>query len=167
MNTIGSPVNVRRMGDRFEWLSDWEIDTTTLLTTVLGIALVLSIVVVAGFALAPTATGDTYTEFYVLGPNGTAADYPENVTVGEPVDVRVGIGNHESRQMRYTLVVRTNETTLLTRAVTVDVEEQWEESISFSFDSPGQKRLRLELYVGETRNEPYRSLRLFVDVTAR
>lgn len=153
------------MGDRIEWLFDREIDTNALLTRVLGVALVLSIVVVVGFAFAPTATGDAYTEFYVLGPNGVAADFPENVTVGEPVDVQVGIGNHEFQQMRYTLVVRTNETTFVSRTVTIDAEEEWEEPISFAFESPGRKQLRLELYVGEARGEPYRSLRLFVDVT--
>ena len=157
--------NTLWMGNRLEWLSNWEVKTNTLLTNLLGIALVLSIAVVVGFALFPTATGDAYTEFYVLGSNGTAADYPENVSVGEPVEMRVGIGNHEHQQMRYELLIRTNETTLLTQTITVDVEEVWEEPVSFAFDSPGQKRLQLELYVGETRGEPYRSLRLFVEVT--
>jgi uncharacterized membrane protein len=152
------------MGDRFG-VFDEETDTETVLTKVLGVTLVVALLVVIVFAIAPIGTGDTYTEFYVLGPNGTASDYPENVTVGETATVRVGIGNSESRRQTYTLVIRTNETTFLTREITLDREEQWEEPVSFSFDSPGRKRLRLELYLGETTDgDPYRNLRLFVEV---
>jgi uncharacterized membrane protein len=152
------------MGDRFG-VFDEETDTEIVLTKVLGVTLVVALLVVIVFAIAPIGTGDTYTEFYVLGPNGTASDYPENVTVGETATVRVGIGNSESRRQTYTLVIRTNETTFLTREITLDREEQWEEPVSFSFDSPGRKRLRLELYLGETTDgDPYRNLRLFVEV---
>ena len=152
------------MGDRFG-VFDEETDTETVLTKVLGVTLVVALLVVIVFAIAPIGTGDTYTEFYVLGPNGTASDYPENVTVGETATVRVGIGNSESRRQTYTLEIRTNETTFLTREITLDREEQWEEPVSFSFDSPGRKRLRLELYLGETTDgDPYRNLRLFVEV---
>jgi uncharacterized membrane protein len=152
------------MGDRFG-VFDEETDTETVLTKVLGVTLVVALLVIIVFAIAPIGTGDTYTEFYVLGPNGTASDYPENVTVGETATVRVGIGNSESRRQTYTLVIRTNETTFLTREITLDREEQWEEPVSFSFDSPGRKRLRLELYLGETTDgDPYRNLRLFVEV---
>ena len=152
------------MGDRFG-VFDEETDTETVLTKVLSVTLVVALLVVIVFAIAPIGTGDTYTEFYVLGPNGTASDYPENVTVGETATVRVGIGNSESRRQTYTLVIRTNETTFLTREITLDREEQWEEPVSFSFDSPGRKRLRLELYLGETTDgDPYRNLRLFVEV---
>ena len=152
------------MGDRFG-VFDEETDTETVLTNVLGVTLVVALLVVIVFAIAPIGTGDTYTEFYVLGPNGTASDYPENVTVGETATVRVGIGNSESRRQTYTLVIRTNETTFLTREITLDREEQWEEPVSVSFDSPGRKRLRLELYLGETTDgDPYRNLRLVVEV---
>jgi uncharacterized membrane protein len=152
------------MGDRFG-VFDEETDTETVLTKVLGVTLVVALLVVIVFAIAPIGTGDTYTEFYVLGPNGTASDYPENVTVGETATVRVGIGNSESRRQTYTLVIRTNETTFLTREITLDRADQGEEPVSFSFDSPGRKRLRLELYLGETTDgDPYRNLRLFVEV---
>jgi uncharacterized membrane protein len=153
------------MGDRFG-VFDEETDTETMLTNVLGATLVVALLVVVILTVAPVETGDTYTEFYVLGSNGTASDYPENVTVGERATVRVGVGNSESRRQTYTLVVRTNETTFLTREITLEREEQWEEPVSFSFDSPGRKRLQLELYLGETtEGDPYRSLRLFVEVT--
>lgn len=155
------------MGDRLVNVLDEDTDTEALVTKVLGVALVLALLLVVVLAIAPIGSGDTYTEFYVLGPNGTASDYPENITVGETATVRVGIGNFENRQVTYTLVVRTNETRLVTRTVTVNPEQRWEEPVSIAFDSSGRKRLQLDLYTGQTTDtKPYRSLRLFVEVRA-
>jgi len=134
-------------------------------TKVLGVSLVVALLAVVLLSMAPAGTGDTYTEFYVLGPNGTASGYPENVTVGEPADIRIGIGNVESREVTYTLVARTSETTLATRTVRLGARAEWEESVSVTFDTPGSKRLCLELYASRTTDgEPYRKLQLLVDV---
>lgn len=140
------------------------VDTETVTKALAG-ALVLTLLVVVVFATTPIGSGDPYTEFYVLGSNGTASGYPENVTVNEPASVRVGIGNFENHRTTYTLVARTNETALATRTMTLGRGEEWTDSIPLAFDSPGRKRLRLELYAGETTDgRPYRRLWLFVDV---
>lgn len=136
-----------------------------LVTKLLGVALGVSLVAVIGFSMAPLGAGDSYTEFYVLGQNGTASDYPENVTVGEKATVQVGVANFESRELTYTLVVRTAETTIDTRQITLAPETRWEEPVTVAFDRPGRTRLRLELYRGEaTDGEPNQSLQLFVEV---
>lgn len=154
------------MRDRLAGVLGEETDTEVLVTRLLGGALVLALLVVIVFTIAPVKTDDTYTEFYVLGPDGSASGYPENVSVGETATVRIGIGNFESRALTYTLVVRTNETIFETRNVTLTPGEEWEEPMDVTFDSPGSRRLLFELYVGETaRGEPYRSLRLLVEVT--
>lgn len=147
-------------------LLDEDADTEAVATKALGATFVVALLVVVGLAIAPIGSGEQYTEFYVLGPDGTASEYPENVTVGETADLRVGIGNFEHQPRTYTLVVRTNETTFVTRTVDLDAREEWEEPISVVFDSPSRKTLHLELYVGQTTTgEPYRSLWLFVEVT--
>lgn len=140
-------------------------DTEATLTKVLGGTLAIAIIIVIVFAIVPFGTGDSYTEFYVLGQNGTASSYPENVTVGETATVLVGIGNFEHRPQTYTLVVRTNEKAFVTRSITLEPGERWEQSVSLAFDSPGYKRLHLELYIGETTDgAPDRRLRLIVTV---
>jgi len=134
------------------------------LTKVLGGALVVSLLVVVGLSIAPNGSGST-TEFYVLGPDGTASGYPENVTTGETATLQVGIGNFESGPRTYTVVVRTAETEFVTETVTVNAEKRWEEPVSVSFETTGRKRLVLELYSGEsTDGEPSHDLQLFVDV---
>lgn len=142
-------------------------DTEALATTILGATLAVAVVMVVVLAIAPVGTSTSYTAFYVLGQNGTASDYPENVTIGEVSVVRVGIQNVESRQQTYSVIARTNETTVAKRTVMLEPDEQWEDAVPLTFDSPGRKQLRLELYLGQTpEGEAYRSLKLFINVSA-
>ncbi len=66
-------------------------------------------------ALATTAyvivmpkQGETFTEFYLLGPGGNASDYPTNLTVGQNASVIIGIVNHEYTTVNYKLIVTSN-----------------------------------------------------------
>lgn len=143
------------------WLSE---NRKSAVATVLGSVLVLSLLLVVAFAILPTGGSNT-TEFYVLGPDGTASGYPENVTVGETVTIQVGIANHESNRQTYTLVAQANETVLATRTVAVNREERWEGGVSVAFETSGRKQLQLQLYTGQsTSGQPYRSLQLFLTV---
>jgi uncharacterized membrane protein len=47
--------------------------------------------------------GEKFTEFYILGPGGMAADYPTRFAAGEPQNIIIGIGNHEYRNVTYTV----------------------------------------------------------------
>jgi uncharacterized membrane protein len=47
--------------------------------------------------------GEKYSEFYILGPGGKAADYPTRFPIGETQSLIVGIGNHEYREVNYTV----------------------------------------------------------------
>lgn len=124
------------------------------LSVVLGLVLVVSLIGLTVFVIVPIPASTAFTEFYVLGPSGNASDYPENLSVGETGTVIVGITNQEHEQKTYELVVETDEQTLETREVTVAAGETWEQEVSFSFDSPGERRVRFLLYLdGE---EPYR-----------
>jgi len=42
--------------------------------------------------------GETFTEFYILGPGGNASCYPTNLTVNETGGVILGLMNHEPRR---------------------------------------------------------------------
>ena len=127
-------------------------------------AVVVSVLLIIGFTFLPTGSANT-TEFYLLGEEGIASGYPENVTVGEEATVQVGIGNLENSQQSYTLLVRTNETSLFSDTVTVSSDGRWEEPVPVTFDSAGRKRLLFELYSGQsTEGEPYRELQLYVNV---
>jgi len=74
----------------------------------LSIVLILAILLAIGttlYVLAVPREGEHFTEFYILGPGGMAADYPTTFTAGSNQSVIIGIGNHEYRNITYTVEV--------------------------------------------------------------
>lgn len=137
------------------------------LTWVLALALLASVAGVIYLAVTPQETTEPYTEFYILGPGGNASGYPTNLTVGETGTVIVGITNHEHDRTSYTLVLELANETIDRRTVTVSDEATWEQRISFAPTEPGRQRLRFLLYRGSAPGgEPYRHLRLWIEVSA-
>ncbi len=66
--------------------------------------LLLSTLLVAGsaaYVLLKPNPGEPFTEFYVLGATGKAADYPVDLEPGETGLVEVVVKNHEQRRMSY------------------------------------------------------------------
>ena len=140
-------------------------DDRRVLSLVLGMLIVTGIGGLVIFVVAPVPATPGYTEFYVVNDSGVAAGYPTNVTVGEEVTVTVGIRNDEHRQETYELLIRTTETRLDRRSVTLADGGTWERPVALSFDDPGEHRVVLHLYRGGSSDgEPYRRLRLVFQV---
>ncbi len=112
-------------------------------------------------------TGERFTELGLLGPEGMADDYPNNLTVDETGNVIVMVRNREHETVNYTLAVGLGDVennyenmerldeipedfnlslprnnTYRYTEITLDHEEEWSQSVNFSID--------------ETRNEPYK-----------
>jgi uncharacterized membrane protein len=135
---------------------------------------ILSIILIISIILAVSATiyivvkphqGEKFTEFYILGENGKAADYPTNMTVGETGNVTIGIVNHEYRTVDYTLVVESNNTTLMEKNVTLDKGAKVEIPYNFTVGSAGQKEIKFLLYKLPDNETSYRDLHLWVTVS--
>lgn len=133
---------------------------------ILAAVLVLAVLGLIAIVVFPIPLTTANTEFYILGANESAADYPSNLSVGEEGTVTVGITNNEHREMSYRLVVESNESTFVSREVTVPRGETWEDEVTFSFDSSGEKKVELLLYKGESE-EVYRWVYVRVNVTER
>jgi uncharacterized membrane protein len=71
------------------------------------ILIVVIIITLATFAYVAINTKPvkTYTEFYLLGPDGMALDYPKDLIKGENATVNIGITNHEDKTMDYTIEI--------------------------------------------------------------
>jgi uncharacterized membrane protein len=72
----------------------------------LNIVLILVILiafVTAVFVIAFPKEGEHFTEFYILGENQTAADYPSLIKTGQNYQVYLGVVNHEYRNTTYTV----------------------------------------------------------------
>ncbi len=121
---------------------DWEnydiIDKALVIATV-GL-LIASGALAYNIATTPR-TGERFTEFYVLGENGMADDYPTNLAVNESGHVILGAINREHRKMDYTMVVRMASTNLNSSKELEDKVDSSEENesvnvkINFDFEN--------------------------------
>ncbi len=74
----------------------------------LVIILIIGIIVATGtafFFIVFPKEGDRFTEFYILGEKGKAADFPTHFPAGAEQQVIIGIGNHEYRNIVYTVQI--------------------------------------------------------------
>jgi uncharacterized membrane protein len=158
----------------------------------LSALLVVSIVVAVAttaYVIAVPKEGEHFTEFYILGPGGKAADYPTDFPANSAQTLIVGVGNHEYREINYTVEAlllnqtfdaRTNTSTIhaaepLDRfTLAVPHNETREVVWNFTVPSPDYNRVEFLLFnetvpgpavTGADRiNASYRDLHLWVRV---
>ena len=120
-----------------------------------------------GYVIAMPKTGEKFTEFYILGEEGKAADYPEELGVGQEGRVILGIINNEYETMDYRVEVRidgviNNEI----GPVVLEHDEKWEEEVSFIPQIAGGKQEVEFLLYKNGQSEPcFEPLRLRINVT--
>ncbi len=93
-------------------------------------------------------TGERFTEFYILGPEGMADDYPTNLTVNESGEVIVGAVNREHRNMDYTLLVRSGSTRFNSTQELRDAQEDLGENESLDLGLQFDNETRLHQMSG-------------------
>lgn len=145
-----------------------EAQLTTVLTWTLAALLIASLAGVVFIALTPIAEDDPYTEFYVLGPDGNASDYPTNLSSGETGELIVGITNNENREMNYTVWLVLDDEPVAERTVELADGTTWEDEVQFTPAEPGEKQLDILLYNGgdaDLGSDPYRELQLTINVS--
>ncbi len=78
------------------------------LIVVLVLAILVSVSAIS-YAIIVPVHGEPFTEFYLLGPDGKAGDYPLKYHPGDTGSLIVGITSHEYRDVTYDLVVTLND----------------------------------------------------------
>jgi uncharacterized membrane protein len=64
---------------------------------------ILGAVLATVYMIAVPKEGERFTEFFILGENKLAADYPDQINAGQNYPMFIGVGNHEYRNMNYTI----------------------------------------------------------------
>jgi uncharacterized membrane protein len=126
---------------------------------------ILAAVVVLGYVAAAPKEGEHFTEFYILGLEGEAEDYPSELVVGQEAKVTLGIVNHEGEEMSYAVEVTIDgvKNGEIGPFVLAD-EAKIEEEVSFVLQKAGDnQKVYIVLYKNE-ESEPYSTLHLFIDV---
>ncbi len=168
---------------------DWEdydmIDKALVVATV--VLLIASGALAVHIATTPR-TGERFTEFYVLGSEGEADNYPEQLSTENESEVVVGIANREHETVNYTLAVGLGYSyeemrsegqipddlnleipandTYLEMNIELDHNEKWNESMNISLGEETdqfEEPLKLNFFLLRD-GEVYRDLHLWVEV---
>ena len=165
-------------------LPEWDAYSTV--DKGLTVALAGSIVVAGStfaYIVLTPRPGETFTEFYILGPGGNASGYPTNLTVNETGGVIIGVVNHEAAAAIYTVRVDLvgvrivynatagfNETVEVNRStwtwlnLTVADGANWTHPYSFSIAYVSLWKVQFLLFKDGDFSNAYRELHLFVRV---
>lgn len=107
---------------------------------------------------------EKFTEFYLLGANGKAGDFPTNLTPSQTGNLTVGVANHEQETANYRIVIKNNDQIFKEENITLQNDEKKEIQIKFKLDQPGQYKIEFNLYKMPNNEKIYRSLFLLVNV---
>jgi len=154
----------------------------TLLTIIIVVSLITAPASFIYFSISPKIENQ-FTEFYILGSDGTSEGFNKNLAIGENTSLIIGIANHEHKTIDYSIEVwlidqsvEFNETTF--EDVTIynhmwfkdkinikldhtpaDIEKpwqpQWEYNYSFNIMKKGEFKLLFLLFIGETDTYSY------------
>ncbi len=134
---------------------------------ILSIILVISIIVSSAtliYILVTPKPGERFTEFYLLGPNGTTSDYPTDLMIGDEGKVIIGIVNHEHENVAYRLEVNFNGSLLHEEHLLLVKNEKVESPFTFQVKEKGEnQKLEFLLYKNQ-QIEVYRILHLWINV---
>ncbi len=115
--------------------------------------------------IATIPKGEKLTEFYLLGLDGKADNYPKELIVGEEGKVIAGIVNREQMPMSYRITISINGTVLNEiTPIHLEPEEKWEQIVNFTPIIPGDNQQVDFLLFKDEEAASYLNLRLFINV---
>ena len=157
-------VNETYSGMKYELFS-----STNRIDRILSIILIISIIaslVMLVYVIVTPKQGEKFTEFYILGPKGMADDYQREINTGKPINLIVGVVNHEYSGINYTLYARIGNTTYYEDKIRLLNNQTWQEPISFKINQTGTNlKLQFLLYRDDNNSAPYRDTHLWINST--
>jgi uncharacterized membrane protein len=129
------------------------------------ISIFIVIIIFAYFLRIEGSQQSEFTEFYILGSKGLAADYPVEVILKTPSSITVGITNQEGAKHTYTVIALINDMPVgIISEIAIEEGESWEGQLTMVIHEPGDGQ-RIEILLSnENYDFPYRSLIYWVDV---
>ncbi len=143
--------------------------TLNRILSVIFIVAVLGILGTLGYLVATLKVGEKFTEFYILGTEGKAINYPRELNVGDDGKVTIGIVNREQETASYRIEVRINRLKNSELGpLTLEDGAKQEATVSFRPDEAGQNQKVEFLLYKDGQSAPYLGpLYLWVNVKGR
>ena len=135
---------------------------------ILAIAMAIALIGAVGTSIyvgTRPMTADRFSEFYLLGLEGSMEYYPGEILIGADATVTVGVTNHEGREMTYRLRITIDGTEILALDVPpLQDGEAWEQAAHITPATTGDNQ-QVEFFLYRADDpEPYRRLHLWIDV---
>jgi uncharacterized membrane protein len=141
--------------------------STKKIDKILSIILIIAIITALAMLIYVIVTpkrGEEFTEFYILGTGGKAADYPTSLCVGEKGEVIVGVVNHEYEDVSYLFRAEIENRSIGEKRLQLAHNETLEFPFLFTAEEIGKKKLEFILFKENITNESYRDLHLWMDI---
>jgi uncharacterized membrane protein len=136
---------------------------------ILSYILIISIVIAAAsviYIIVNPSPSEKFTQFYILGSNGKAGNYPTNLSVGENGNLTINVINNEGSTANYQLVVNLENETLENQSFILANGEKKEIPLTFQPKQSGnQQKLEFILYKLPNNKQSYRYLDLLINVS--
>jgi uncharacterized membrane protein len=131
------------------------------------LTMVLATAFLTAFSILVTPKPSEYfTEFYILGQEGLAEDYPREITAGDSVAITTGITNREGVTSTYHIQVKLGDQVIgQDGPLTLENNSTWEQPVEFSIPIVGDDQQAMFILDREGQPSPYRTLRLWIKVT--
>ena len=118
------------------------------------------------YIIVNPSPGEKFTQFYILGSNGKAGNYPTNLSVGENGNLTINVINNEGSTANYQLVVNLENETLENQSFILANGEKKEIPLTFQPKQSGnQQKLEFILYKLPNKKQSYRYLDLLINVS--
>ncbi len=141
-----------------------DMDSRKILSAILVVAIVAAVGYL-GYIIINPKPGANFTEFYILNREGESENYPRQVVSGEPIDVIIGIVNHEYKPTSYRVDITGYG--IDNKEIRIDElahGERFEEMVSFVPQLVGEKQ-EVEFWLYKNGElEPCFSNLLYIDV---
>lgn len=175
MSVIGW-IRIYRLQDdeiyEIEWPSvSWQFGKSawdTILSVILVICILGAMGIIVHFASIPRMA-DNFTEFYLLGEQGIVADYPRDLTLGEEGKLKVGIVNHENKNLSYRVNIKINGEEITNGdKITLNDKERWEGAVNLAPQKGGDnQKVEFFLLKGEETVPSLDPLNLWINVKSK
>jgi uncharacterized membrane protein len=129
----------------------------SLLSKTISVILVIVILGTIGvliYTIATPKTGEKSTEFYILGLEGKAVDYPEDLKLGDTGKVILGIINREQKLVNYRVEIKVDGILNGTFGpITLQLDEKSESEVGFTPPKMGDhQKIEFLLYKNDQSN---------------
>jgi uncharacterized membrane protein len=131
--------------------------------------IIIAVIIVASigviYIIINPSPSERFTEFYVLGSDSKAGNYPTNLTLNENGTVVIGIVNREGTTTNYQLLVKLNNYTIKQESIKLKDKEKKEMNFTFNVNQTGNNQ-KLEFYLFKLPEDQktYRFLELIINV---